>query len=374
MRVAAFVLGLVLTLWTFWAMVLAMLVPHGRTNVVASSVQGFVWTMARIPLRAMRSYRLQDRWLAGVAPLSIILQLVLYAIILIFTLGLMVYGLTDLSFGDSLYQSGSTFTTLGIVEPVNVPSNLTVFLAAFLGLVVIAIFIGYLMGTYSAFVTREAQMTRIELLAGEPAWGPQILIRGQLIGLPIEELPEASSWTDWITSVRMNQLVNSALGDFRSTSPWRHWTTTLLAVLDAAAIQLACAPKGAQPRLIELLTQGTALLRSMSSTRRTTERMPNWQIESAMLDVLADRGEPSADPHVTREDFDDAVEELRAAGIVLPGDLDAIWRRFRAIRAQYAPYAVALAIRHHAVRSPWSGPRQPQTPVVWPERAGQGIQ
>jgi len=221
-------------------------------------------------------------------------------------------------------------------------------------------------------VSRESQMARVALLAGEPAWGPQILIRGGLIGLPTDELPDAASWTDWVTSVRMNQVVNGALGDFRSPSPWRHWTTTLLAVLDAAALQLACAPRGTQPHLVELVTQAAASLRVMSSTDRGSGRVPNWTIESEMLDVLADRFDETGDPHLTRMEFDDAVEELTKAGFLVPVDVDGTWRRFSAIRAKYAPDAIALAIRHHAVRSPWSGPRVPATPVVWPVRASRG--
>lgn len=370
MRTAALTIGIILTLWTFWSMVRAMLVPHGSIGLVARTVQGFVWVIARIPLRAMRSYRTQDRWLAGVAPVSIILQLAVYATILIFTIGLVVYGLSDLTFGDSLYQSGSTFTTLGIVEPVSVPGAVTTFIAAFLGLIVIAIFIGYLMGTYSAYVAREAHMARVAMVAGEPAWAPQILIRGRLLGLPDDQLPDGRAWIEWITNLRLNQLVNAALGDFRSTSAWRHWTTTLLAVLDAASLRLALSPNGTHPHLTELVTQAAAALRALTTTGRGVTRIPNWQIESQVLDALADRGDASGDPRLSRAEFDDAIDELRAAGIAIPDDVDAVWRRFAALRATYAHHAIELAIRHHAVRSPWSGPRTPQTPVIWPVRAG----
>jgi hypothetical protein len=369
-RLAALIAGILFTLWTFWAMVRAMLVPHGTVNVVARSVQWGVGAMARVPLRLMSSYSMRDRWLAGVAPVSIILQLAVYATILIFTLGLIVLGLTDLTLGDSLYQSGSTFTTLGIVEPVNVPSAITTFIAAFLGLIVIAIVVGYLMGTYSAYVGRESQMARIAMVAGEPAWGPQILIRGRSLGLPADELPDARAWIDWITSLRMNQFVNGALGDFRSTSTWRHWTTTLLAVLDAAALRLALAPKGAHPHLVELVIQAAASLSVLSTNGRGASRIPNWTIESDVLDALDDRFDNPGDPHLTRAEFDDAMHEMGSAGIEIPEDLDAVWRRFAAIRSKYVGYLVGLAIAHHAVRSPWSGSRTPDTPVVWPARAG----
>lgn len=370
MRITALIVGVILTAWTFWAMVRAMLVPHGTVNLVARTVQGVVWTGARVPLRALRTYPRQDRWLAGVAPLSVILQLTVYAAILIGTLGLVIYGLTDLSVTDALYQSGSTFTTLGIVEPVNVSSAITTFIAAFLGLIVIAIFIGYLMGTYSAYVSRESQMARIALMAGEPAWAPQILIRGHLLGLPEDELPDAKSWIDWTTSLRMNQLVNVALGDFRSTSSWRHWTTTLLAVLDAATLRLSLAPATPHPHLVELITQATTSLRALSTNGRASSRIPNWSIESEVLNALADRFQEARDPHMTQQEFDGALAELRAAGLSVPEDAAAVWRRFSAIRATYAGDAIDLAKHHHAVRSPWSGERRPDTPVVWPARAG----
>ncbi len=370
MRIVGLVVGIVLTTWTFWAMIRAMLVPHGTVNVVARSVQGLVWTVARIPLRALSSYPRQDRWLAGVAPVSVIMQLTVYAVILILTIGLVIYGVTDLDLIDALYQSGSTFTTLGIVEPVNVASAVTTFIAAFLGLVVIAVFIGYLMGTYSAYVARESQMARVALIAGEPAWAPEILIRGRLLGLPEDELPDARSWIDWTTSLRMNQLVNVALGDFRSTSPWRHWTTTLLAVLDAATLRLALTPDAAQPQLVELVTQATTTLRALSTNGRAAGHVPTWAVESEVLDALANRFDSPRDPHMSREDFDVALAELQAAGIPVPDDADAAWRRFSAIRATYAEYAITLATKHHAVRSPWSGERRPETAVVWPARAG----
>lgn len=370
MRTVCLVVGVILTTWTFWAMVRAMLVPHGTVNLVARTVQGFVWTIARIPLRALRTYPRQDRWLAGVAPVTVILQLTVYAVILILTLGLVIYGLTDLDIGAALYQSGSTFTTLGIVEPVNVASAVTTFIAAFLGLLVIAIFVGYLMGTYSAYVSRESQMARIALIAGEPAWAPQILIRGRLLGLPEDDLPDAASWIDWTTSLRMNQLVNVALGDFRSTSSWRHWTTTLLAVLDAAALRLALAPEAPHPRLVELVAQAATSLRALSTNGRAGARVPNWAIESEVLDAIANRFDNPGDPHLSRDEFETALTELRAAGVPVPADADAVWRRFSAIRSTYAGHAIDLAARHHAVRSPWSGARRPPTPVVWPDRAG----
>ena len=374
MRVLALVVGIAITAWTLTAMVRSMLIPHGRRDLLAQFVRSVVRAVALVPLRFMPTYRAQDLWLASMGPIGVILQLVVYAVLFIVGLGLMVYAVTDLTLGQSLYQSGSTFTTLGIVEPVNTSSTVVTFVAAFLGLIVIAVFIGYLMGTYSAYTTREAQMARIAMIAGEPAWGPQIIVRAKMIGLPAEQAPAAASWIDWITVTRMNTTVNIVLGDFRSTSPWRHWVTTLLAVLDAAALRLALDPMKDQPELVELLTEGATSLRLLAMDNRSREpRIHNWSVEAEVLGVLKAGVEKGAVPPecgVTRAEFDDALRELAAVGVAMPGDLDAAWARFASVRCTYASSGEALAIRHHAVHAPWSGARKPPVPVVWPIRAG----
>ena len=146
--------------------------------------------------------------------------------------------------------------------------------------------------------------------------------------------------------------------------------TTLLAVLDAAALRLALAPEAPHPRLVELVAQAATSLRALSTNGRAGARVPNWAIESEVLDAIANRFDNPGDPHLSRDEFETALTELRAAGVPVPADADAVWRRFSAIRSTYAGHAIDLAARHHAVRSPWSGARRPPTPVVWPDRAG----
>jgi len=239
MRTVSLIVGIVLTVSTVVVVVQAMLIPSGPGPLIARAISRSIKFLAHAPLGSMRTYSRQNKWLAGTAPISLLVQLIVYLAILIFTTGLIIYGTTGLSLADSLYQSGSTLTTLGIVEPVNVPSTITTFFAAFLGLVVIAIFIGYLLAIYGALVGRESQMARLSILAGEPAWGPQILARSHVLGFPDDEAPHYDEWVDWTCDLRLNQRVNPILADFRSTAELRHWVISMLAVTDVAVAATA---------------------------------------------------------------------------------------------------------------------------------------
>jgi hypothetical protein len=123
MRVLATILGVLGTIVIVGSIVDSMLVARAKKSRLASFIGSFVLFVAKAPLRVLPSYRWRDRWLSGVAPVAMLLQLAIYGVLLIVTLGLWIFGVTDLSLGNSLYQSGSTFTTLGIVEPVNIPST-----------------------------------------------------------------------------------------------------------------------------------------------------------------------------------------------------------------------------------------------------------
>lgn len=372
MRVAVLVVGILLTLWTFVDLVRSMLIPHSKPGFIPAAVTGSVWRLARAWLPAKRSYAAQNRWLSGVGPFSLIILLIVYTVILILTLGMIFFGLSDLSYGDSLYQSGSTVTTLGIVEAVTPASTAVTFVAAFLGLIVISIFIGYLMSTYTAYVARESQMARLDMLAGEPAWGVQILVRGHLLGMPHASLPDGETWVDWMTSVRLNHEVNATLATFRSTSSLRHWSITMLAVMDAAALRLALEPDSARPVLLELLTQGAETMHVLHrSAKAHDKKLSNWQLEAAVLAAVNGRSTSVlGESHVTRADFEDALHELESVGYPLPSDRDAAWVRFEAYRRIYATDAVTLANEYHAVPAPWSGSRTPGMAVQWPARAG----
>ena len=367
MRTFCLVTGLVSTAWVFLAIVTVMLVPRETRSWMVTGVNGLVRGVASAPIALARSYARRDRWLAIAAPATVLLELVVYLVLLIGTLALVVYGTTTLTLKQSFYQSGATLTTLGIVEPVNVPSALATFVAAFFGLVVVAIFIGYLLALYAAFSAREGAMARLALIAGEPAWGPQILARGHTLGMAPEQSPETEEWVRWICETLMNTQVNPVLAEFRSTSAYRHWTVSMLSVLDATALRMSLTgrPEASQVRLLGAGAVAAAILNGRDGAR-------NWDVENAVLTLMSGApGSPAENTgaHLSDADVDDAWATLRRVGYPLPADLAPVTNRFLALRSLYAADVIALARRLWAVPAPWSGTRHPAVPTQWPEMA-----
>lgn len=368
MRSASLTLGIILTACVVFAVAQAMLIPRVRRRPVSQLVLAAAGILVRAPLGTMRSYPLQDRWLSGMAALALLLQLFIYIALLILTMGLVIFGSSPLTFGDSIYQSGATVTTLGIVQVVDDASTVACFIAAFLGLTVIAVFIGYLMAIYGDYGSRESSMARLSMLAGEPAWGPQILARAHALDLSTQPIPDVDSWIDWTCDLRVNHLVNPVLCWFRSTSPHRHWCISLLALMDAAAMRISITEDRPDARSVMLVTEGTLTLSALSRPiSGDAARTCNWDLEHVLL--RPDSAVEGSDPGVTRDEWDEAIEYLIDSGFPPPEDRDRAWRRFATIRSFYAPFAQQIALRLHAVPAPWSGLRSPTLPIQWPELA-----
>ena len=366
MRVFAFVVGSVGTVAVLAAIIDGMLITRATRSRLGKAISYVVLAVANLPLRLLRSYTLRDRWLSGVAPVSLLLQLTTYAVLLIFTLGLMVWGSTDLEWANSLYQSGSTFTTLGIVEPVNPLSTIVTFLAAFLGLVVIAVFIGFLLGIFGMYNDRENLMARLAAVAGEPAWAPQVLARSAVIGCPLSESINTHDWLDWTIQVRTNTLINPTFGLFRSTSPLSHWVVSQLAVLDAVSLKLAIEPHKATAVDIQMLSGGVVTFGMLSG-----RKVHNWQTEEQIVQVLSQETSASNPLAVglSNEEWTQGWNELVTSKIVAATDEKVVLSRFIQFRQMYFEDGYALARKHHAIRAPWTGSRHFNEPMIFPERA-----
>jgi hypothetical protein len=366
MRALLLIAGSVATLALVIAMVQSMLITRNSRNWINFLVGALIGFFARLPLRLIPSYRGRDKWLSFMAPATLLIQLVVYATLFILSLGVMVWGSTTLSWGDALYQAGSTFTTLGIVEPVNAASAVITFFAAFLGLIVVAIFIGYLMAIYSMYANREAVMARIATFAGEPAWGPEIIARAHRIGKPVAHEPDAHMMLDWVSQLRLNQEMNPVLAEFRSTTAHRHWLVTLVATLDAVSLRLAMKLSTDIPSDLQLLTEGALTLGIFDGITHA-----NWEVEQSLLRALEDP--QGVRPSLTDEEWELGWQQMLVVGVTSTLTAAEVRTRFDALRASYIDHVLSLAVRYHAVRAPWTGQRVPETPVLMPMLAGQAV-
>jgi hypothetical protein len=365
MRLFFFIMGTLVTVALVIAMVQSMLITRNSRNVISSLVGGLIGFFARAPLRLIPSYKGRDKWLSFVAPATLLLQLAVYGILFIFSVGAMVWGTTALSWGEALYQAGSTFTTLGIVEPVNAASAVVSFVAAFLGLVVVAIFIGYLMAIYSMYASREEVMAGIAILAGEPAWGPEIIARAHRIGKPLGQEPDANMMLEWVSQLRLSQEMNPVLAEFRSTTANRHWLVTLVAALDAVSLRLAMKLSRDIPSDLQLLTEGALTLGIFNGIHQA-----NWDVEKSLLAAL--ERPQVVPPSLTPEEWELGWKQMTGVGVSSPLAESEVQIRFEALRASYIQHVFPLAIQYHAVRAPWTGQRVPRTPVLMPMLVGDG--
>ena len=384
-------LGLVIIIAGLLSMVRSMLMPLPRITLAARGSRAVTERIAWLFIARQKNFARQDAVLSGVGPISVLLELIVLMVMFLFGFGLMIYGVSGMDLTDSLLQAGSTLFTLGLIERDNPGQVILNFFAAFMGVAIIAILIGYLFMLYSAYTQRESVVVRTSMRSGQPAWGPEIICRRHLAGeAPLHSTKEL---VQWVSDVRNSQTIYPVLNFFRSYTPLRSWVITMLAMMDAAALRLVLlddAEDGDVALVIEGSETFAALFRNMALRGKglTRDPLPVGQLPAKELtagqvalfrSVRVDRTRserenrtdgPSREGRcqLPREEFDRAVALMRRAGVPIragAGGADS-WESFKEIRATYEEAAFALAARLHVVRAPWSGERRGSSEVLWP--------
>ena len=192
-----------------------------------------------------RTYAAKDRILAVCEPVALVALLVTWLLMAMIGFTLINWGIGDGSLFDAFSEAGSSVFTLGFTSSHAEGSRVVDFLAAGTGLVLVALQIAYLPTLYSSYNRRETLVTLLESRAGAPAWGPELLIRHQLVGI-IDNLPSLfAEWERWAADVAESHTSYPSLLYLRSPRPRNSWIVSLLAVMDAAALTLAIDPAGA---------------------------------------------------------------------------------------------------------------------------------
>ncbi len=216
-------------------------------------------------------------------------------------------------------------------------------MAAVTGAIAIALQIGYLPAIYQAFNRREALVTLMESRAGLPAWGPELLVRHQLVA-SLDALPSLyRDWEMWSADLAESHVSYPILLLFRSPEPGYSFVLALLAVLDAGALQLSLMPSSAPSEARFCVRMGFTALRRIAQTL-------GWRFDPDP--------HPDADFELTFEEFARAVDLITGAGISVERTAEEAWPHFRGWRVNYESLAYRLADRLVAPRAPWSGDRR----------------
>ncbi len=343
LRWIGFAAGVVMVLCTCGSLIDSLILPRR----VSSRITFVLWRSVQVPFLAvakrLRHYETQDRVLALLGPVSLLALLGGWLLLLFLGYGLVFWPFVGGTYGDALRLSGSSLLTLGFAAADGGEETTVACLAAATGLVAVALQIAYLPTIYASYNRRETLMTLLGSRAGEPAWGPELLARQQLVG-DLATLPALfAEWEHWAADVTETHANYPWLMAFRSPHPTRSWIISLLAVLDAAALYNALAPGRAPLEARQCLRMGYLAMRTLAGASGI---------------AVEDDPRPDAEIALTYDEFAEAVAFIRRAGFPVERTPEEAWPHFRGWRVNYEAAAYALADNWIVIPALWSGPRR----------------
>ena len=347
--------GLLLVMGTLMSVAGTLVVPRAVNSPVSLTVEWFLDLTFRVITKPARTFERRDRILAWQAPMSLLVRLAVWLGMLIVGFALLLLPSMKGHLGQAVSEAGSSVFTLGYAVPASGDSTTLEYLAAFTGLVVIGLQVGYLPTLYSAFNKRETEVTLLSSRAGVPSWGPELLARSRWGIQDGNTAPVLESlfftWERWAAEVAESHTTYFTLTRFRSPRPLSHWLTALIAVMDAAALHLAVAPSQ-EPKLAPRL----ALRMGFVALE---------QIARTMRQPVPDEPDPDAPISLTFADFQQATAMLREVDYPIECSDEEAWPNFRGWRANYDATALLLARQLDAPPALWTGPRRwPSTPIA----------
>ena len=343
------VLGAVVVLGAWTSVVANLVVPRGLRSRYTRLIRDVVRGPFQMVANRCRTFETKDQILAWSAPLSILATLLSWLALSVLGFGLVLAGVGGIPVDRGLLEAGSSVFTLGFLSSKDSQQTFVDFCAAATGPLLIGLLVGYLPAMYSAYSEREAEVTMLQARAGVPAWGPEILVRHVQVPGLITQLPALyQGWERWAAQIAESHTSYPVLIHFRSPRATRNWLIALLAIMDAAALELALNPSKPKATMRMALRGGFTCLREISD------------VEGIPYDPDPD---PDGQIELSKQDFMQGLQMLQYAGYPMERSPDEAWMHFRGWRVNYESMAYELAYRIDAVAAPWSGPRRTQRQV-----------
>jgi hypothetical protein len=232
---------------------------------------------------------------------------------------------------------------LGFAVSKSFSSTLLAFSEAALGLMMVALLIAYLPTMYAAFSRREAAVTLLDVRAGNPPSAMQMIARYHRIH-GLDQLKEQwQIWEAWFADIEESHTSLPALVFFRSPKPDHSWVTAAGTVLDAASLTLSAIDIPASPHAALCIRAGFLALRHIADFFNIPySHDPHYPIQTISI---------------TRQEFDQACDELKSQGLPIKADRDQVWQDFAGWRVNYDQVLLALVNLTMPPAAPWSGNR-----------------
>lgn len=349
MRPALEIIGFVLAALAVAATVLsairAVVLPRATQNFLPRLTTKSVRLLFLVRLKTVVDYGDRDRIMAMLAPIALLAILLTWLLVLFLAYSTMFFCLGGRSFHNSLLLSGSSIVTLGTTADSRFWPSLLSYTEAGVGLLLVALLISYLPSIYNAFTRREAGVTLLQVRAGVPPRPVEMLIRYHIIEDGNIQLTELwRQWESWFADIEESHTTFTILVFFRSPSPNRSWITSAGALLDSAAMWISSIEHPTDPDAQLCLRAGYIALRSIA-------------------DAFAIPYDPDPAPDgpisVTRQEWEEAIDEMAARGVPVKADRDAAWAAWRGWRVNYDTVLLRLARQVEAPPAPWVSDRSP---------------
>ena len=362
-RVLAAVAGGLLVLVAVSSVTVTLIVSRPVNSRLTRWVDRMVdWAYDQAAWR-FADYRRRDQIRATQVAAVLLAQLAAWLFVAYMGFALLLWPFATRGVASAFVDAGSSMFTLGFAVPAGTAPAVIAFLAAATGLVILTLQIAYLPTLYAAFNRRETQVALLSGRAGVPSWGPELLARTYYaLGTGVSTLDTMPDlyerWETWAADIAESHTTYPALVRFRSPEPLRSWVTSLLAVLDSAALFLALSPEAAPVVPARLCLRGG--FRCFNRIARVMG-----------FDIPEEPG-PNAGTSLTYAEFLDAVARMREVGFPIERDPAEAWPDFVGWRVNYEQAAYAVAAAVYAVPALWSGPRRHHVSPIAPIRPGRG--
>jgi Ion channel len=350
-RIAALIAGLVFCLGAMLDAFQTIILPRRPTGRLRITRLFFLatWPPWSALARLNKNDKIREQMLSVYGPLSLILLLVVWAMLLVSGYALLYFALGS-PFADpivsetagafrrfrmDLYVSGTTLFTLGLgdVLPRSLSARALVVLESATGLGLVALVIGYVPVLYTGFSRREVSVALLDGRAGSPPASAELLRRHSFDGGQEALTVLLVEWERWAAEVLESHVSYPILCYYRSQHDNQSWLAALTAVLDACALLISVAPSGAARQAQLTFAMGRHVLVDLGHVFHLEKRAAAWQEEPGICRTAPARLPP--------ERFDVLCGWMTKAGIVLCGDPQSP-ARLHALRALYEPHAAAL--------------------------------
>lgn len=363
-RYVAAAVGVLLVITSASSVIGTLIVPRSVASTLTRHVDKLVNGAFVLITKPVRSFRRRDRILATQAATILIVQIAAWLGMFFVGFSLMLWPQVHGGITEAFRLAGPGVWQIGDYGARGALEETLLDVAAIVAIVTITLQIAYLPTLYTEFNRRENAVALLNARAGVPSWGPELLARTHYaLGTGIstvDTLPELyEAWESWAAEVGESHTTYLPLVRFRSPKPLSSWVTSLLAVLDSAALMLSLNPSTAP------VVSARLCLRAGFICFQDIARAMGF-------DIPADP-DPQATTSLTYEEFMEAIERMQFVGFPTERDPADAWPDFVGWRLNYEPAAFAIAYAIDAVPALWSGPRRDKRhPAIPPVRPPYG--